>query len=148
MNLIIDIGNTLAKLALFNVEELVLIEKVTHEHVVNRALQLIAIHNIKQGILSSVIVLNKQQIEKISKRISLLELQASVKVPFKNNYGTPDTLGVDRIALVAAAVHQFPEQNVLVIDAGSCITYDFVNARGDYFGGAIGFKTQQFKYFS
>jgi len=137
MNLIIDIGNTLAKLALFNNEELVLIEKVTHEHFVNRALQLIAKHDIKQGILSSVILLKKEQIEKISKRISLLELQASVEVPFKNNYRTPNTLGVDRIALIAAAVCQFPNQNVLVIDAGTCITYDFVNSSGEYFGGAI-----------
>src|SRR5210317_1848025 len=137
MNLIIDIGNTLAKLALFNNEELVLIEKVTHEHFVNRALRLIAKHDIKQGILSSVILLKKEQIEKISKRISLLELQASVEVPFKNNYRTPNTLGVDRIALIAAAVCQFPNQNVLVIDAGTCITYDFVNSSGEYFGGAI-----------
>ena len=52
-------------------------------------------------------------------------------------YKTPNTLGVDRIALVAGAVKQFPDKNVLVIDAGTCITYDFVSSDATYLGGAI-----------
>ncbi|MCV6629972.1 MAG: type III pantothenate kinase, partial [Flavobacteriaceae bacterium] len=50
---------------------------------------------------------------------------------------TPNTLGIDRIALVSAAYAKYPNQNVLVIDAGSCITYDILSANGDYLGGAI-----------
>ena len=58
-------------------------------------------------------------------------------MPFKNDYDTPHTLGVDRLALMAAAVDQYPKSNVLVIDAGSCITYDFMDANQNYLGGAI-----------
>ncbi|MDA9313033.1 type III pantothenate kinase, partial [Vicingaceae bacterium] len=50
---------------------------------------------------------------------------------------SPDTLGKDRIAAVAGAQGQFPNQNTLVIDAGTCVTYDFLTAEGDYLGGAI-----------
>ncbi len=137
MNLIIDIGNTRTKLALFKDEELFHIEIVTQNDFEKRALSLIDKHFIKKGILSSVIFLEKDRIAEISQKIDLLELHSEVDVPFKNNYGTPKTLGVDRIALVAAAINDFPEQNVLVIDAGTCITYDYVSAKKEYFGGAI-----------
>ena len=52
-------------------------------------------------------------------------------------YETVETLGVDRIALVAAAVKKYPKRNVLIIDAGTCITFDFVNDQSEYLGGAI-----------
>jgi type III pantothenate kinase len=58
-------------------------------------------------------------------------------MPFKNLYKTPETLGLDRLALASAAVQQYPKTNTLVIDAGTCITYDFVDANAHYFGGAI-----------
>jgi type III pantothenate kinase len=59
------------------------------------------------------------------------------KFPFSNLYDTPETLGVDRMILAAGAVLQFPAQNRLVIDAGTCITYDFVNDADQFLGGAI-----------
>jgi type III pantothenate kinase len=58
-------------------------------------------------------------------------------MPFINSYATPKTLGVDRIALVSASVDQFPDNNVLIIDAGTCITYDFITDENVYLGGAI-----------
>lgn len=58
-------------------------------------------------------------------------------VPFFNNYGSPRSLGVDRIALAAAAAVNYPKKNVLVIDAGTCITFEFKNANDEYLGGAI-----------
>lgn len=137
MNLIIDIGNTRAKLALFKDNKLFHIENVTHDAFENSALSLIEKYPIRRGIISSVIFLKKAQMEKISSKINLIELHSGLNFPFKNKYGTPKTLGVDRIALVAAAIHEFPKQNVLVIDAGTCITYDFVSAEKEYFGGAI-----------
>lgn len=137
MNLIIDIGNTRAKLALFKDNKLFHIENVTHDAFENSALSLIEKYPIRRGIISSVIFLKKTQMEKISSKINLIELHSGLNFPFKNKYGTPKTLGVDRIALVAAAIHEFPKQNVLVIDAGTCITYDFVSAEKEYFGGAI-----------
>ena len=61
----------------------------------------------------------------------------TTNLPFKNLYSTPKTLGIDRIALVCASVGEFPDNNVLIIDAGTCITYDFINSKNEYLGGAI-----------
>src|SRR5699024_3101321 len=58
-------------------------------------------------------------------------------VPYKNLYESPETLGIDRIALAAAAVYTYPRQNVLVVDCGTCITYDLVTEQQEYLGGAI-----------
>ncbi len=60
-----------------------------------------------------------------------------IKLPFKLDYHTPQTLGADRIAAVAAAFNLFSSKNVLVIDAGTCITYDFLDKNAIYHGGAI-----------
>ena len=57
--------------------------------------------------------------------------------PFKNNYATPKTLGIDRMVLAAGATLQFQGQNRLIIDAGTCVTYDFVDQNDIYLGGAI-----------
>jgi type III pantothenate kinase len=67
----------------------------------------------------------------------VINLDVSTKVPFQNHYKSPETLGVDRIALVSAAVKNYKEHNVLIIDAGTCITYDFINRENKYLGGAI-----------
>ena len=61
----------------------------------------------------------------------------SLPFPFESNYATPATLGDDRLALVAAAVKKYPKQNCLIIDAGSCLTFDLLTAKGVYLGGAI-----------
>jgi type III pantothenate kinase len=66
-----------------------------------------------------------------------LVVSSTIKLPFKNLYKTPKTLGVDRIGLVVSAVKKYRNSNVLVIDAGTCITYDFVNEKSEYLGGAI-----------
>ncbi|MGK4566100.1 type III pantothenate kinase [Flavobacterium sp. 3HN19-14] len=57
--------------------------------------------------------------------------------PFQNDYETPLTLGIDRMVLAAGATLQFPNRNRLVIDAGTCVTYDFVDENNHYLGGAI-----------
>jgi len=57
--------------------------------------------------------------------------------PFENLYETPETLGIDRMVLSAGAVLSFPNKNRLVVDAGTCITYDFIDAHDRYHGGAI-----------
>lgn len=57
--------------------------------------------------------------------------------PFQNEYETPATLGIDRMVLAAGAVLKYPSQNRLVIDAGTCITYDICNQNDVYLGGAI-----------
>src|SRR5690606_15055978 len=64
-------------------------------------------------------------------------LTAQTALPIALNYHTPHTLGMDRIAAAVGAWHRFPDQNVLVIDAGSCVTYDLVTAAGFFEGGVI-----------
>jgi type III pantothenate kinase len=59
------------------------------------------------------------------------------KFPFNNFYASPATLGIDRMILASGAVLQFPKKNRLVIDAGTCITYDFIDSNDNYLGGAI-----------
>src|SRR5699024_11592030 len=66
-----------------------------------------------------------------------IRLSPDVPVPFKNRYQSPQTLGLDRIALAAAAVTKYPHKNILVIDAGTCVTYDIITADKEYLGGAI-----------
>jgi type III pantothenate kinase len=93
--------------------------------------------HLKAGLVSAVGRLPKPHLAKISKDIKLHELSYKSKLPFVNLYETPKTLGVDRMGLVSAAIKHYPNKNVLVIDAGTCITYDFVNDKGEYLGGAI-----------
>ena len=58
-------------------------------------------------------------------------------VPIVNAYDTPETLGQDRLAAAVGAVALCPDENLLIIDAGSAVTYDFVSAQGRYEGGNI-----------
>ena len=94
-------------------------------------------HEISTGIMSNVASISDSKLKKIKNLVQIHIISSLTEVPFKNLYKTPETLGVDRIALVAGAVTQFSGHNVLVIDAGTCITFDFVNSEGEYIGGAI-----------
>jgi len=137
MNLIIDVGNTRIKIAIFENGKLVHNETITKEKFEIRTIDLVKKYKCTNAIISSVASIKKTQTAKLSAEINLIELNRSTKVPFKNEYSTPKTLGVDRIALVSSAISKFPNQNVLIIDAGTCITYDFIDSKGSYLGGAI-----------
>ena len=137
MNLIIDVGNTRVKLAVFENSKLIHNESIKGEDLENTINAILKKYRFNAGIFSSVGTVNKAEILKIKSRINLIELNSSTKIPFENKYSTPKTLGVDRIALISSAITKYPNENVLVIDAGSCITYDFINSKGEYFGGAI-----------
>jgi len=137
MNLIIDVGNTRVKLAVFKSSKLVHTESITKENLVKQAILFLKKFDCTNAIISSVGSIKKSQIDALRAEINLLELNSTTKIPFINNYSTPKTLGVDRIALVSSAISNFPNKNVLVIDAGTCITYDFVDSLGIYSGGAI-----------
>jgi len=138
MNLIVDVGNTFIKLAVFSKDALVnKIVCLNQEF----ATTLLGVSEMFPGIthcvVSSVGVFSKEYIDLLEKSYDLLVLTNETKVPFINDYGTPLTLGVDRIALASAAAIKFPKKNVLIIDAGSCITYDFLSDKNHYKGGAI-----------
>ena len=137
MNLVIDIGNTQVKTALFKENKLFKKETFSKNEIVKSLKNISNNYIISKAILSNVSNIDELILNKIKKLFEIIQLNYNTKVPFNNFYKTPQTLGVDRIALVAAAVNQFPNKNVLIFDAGSCITYDFVNTKKDYFGGAI-----------
>lgn len=137
MNLIIDVGNTRIKTAVFDDSKMIHNESLTNDSFVSEAKKIIKKYKCTSAIISSVGSVNKSQIDELRAEISLIELDYNTKVPFLNKYTTPKTLGVDRIALVSSAISTYPNKNVLIIDAGTCITYDFVNNEGNYYGGAI-----------
>jgi len=137
MNIIIDIGNSRIKIAVFNGRELIHNEIFTSEMFIENTITIIEKYQCKNAIISSVGSLKKSDLKVLNSKINLIELNSDTKIPFKNNYATPKTLGVDRIALVSSAVSSFPNKNVLIIDAGTCITYDFIDRDGCYLGGAI-----------
>jgi len=137
MNLIIDVGNTLVKIAIFKHKELIFKDTFVKEQLVSSLQKIISYHPVQHAILSSVNSLQEDDILAIKQMFPLIILDYHTKIPFFNKYKTPATLGVDRIALIAGAVTEYPGKNVLVIDAGSCITYDFVTRDKDYYGGAI-----------
>ena len=94
-------------------------------------------NKIDQAIISSVANISDFDLMKIQGLFSLVFLSQATEVPFINEYVTKNTLGVDRMALASAAVLKYPNSNVLVVDAGSCITYDFINDQGVFKGGSI-----------
>jgi type III pantothenate kinase len=138
MNLIIDVGNSFVKLAIFSGGDLKYKTTVELVSIVSEVKNLKQEFNlIESAIISSVGRLNARDLKTISKYFNLIVLDSSTKIPFKNLYKTPTTLGVDRIALVCASMINYASTNVLIIDAGTCITYDFINAKNEYLGGAI-----------
>ncbi|GAA4814481.1 type III pantothenate kinase [Litoribaculum gwangyangense] len=138
MNLIIDIGNSLAKIALFKDGKLKRKEIVGIQDIFDFVTDIKNKYpSIKNAIISSVGKLKKSDFVKLNDLFYLLVLGSETHLPFNNLYDTPKTLGVDRMALVSASVYKFPKNNVLIIDAGTCVTYDFITSNNDYIGGAI-----------
>ncbi|MEO2063178.1 MAG: type III pantothenate kinase [Christiangramia sp.] len=138
MNLVLDAGNTRVKLAVFQQDEILEKAICSSENFFEISGELFQKYpGIGQGIVSNVGKLPENMLEKLPENIKMLHLDGEIKLPFRMKYTTPQSLGKDRIALIAAAVQQYPGKNVLVIDAGTCITYDFKNSREEYLGGAI-----------
>jgi len=135
MNLVIDIGNTQGKAAVFLRETL--LEKVffSREEIQPVIQKFYREYPIKKGMISSVAGLDENISAMIRSNYDFIFLGPDTKVPFENHYKTPKTLGVDRIALMSAASVQYPKHSVLVIDAGTCITYDLLTEENKYFGG-------------
>ncbi len=140
MNLIIDLGNTFSKIAICDNPDCIGIEIKKYTSLKKNDLQKIKLKhpNIKKSILSSVINHNKELANFLSNNFSnFIELNSNTKLPVENQYKTKHTLGNDRIALVVGANKLFPDTNILVIDTGTAITYDFINTKNQYTGGNI-----------
>ena len=137
MNLVVDIGNNFFKLGIFENSNLVFsffdkndkidveIEKIIRNY---RKITSALISNVSSVKIND--ILNKLNIK-------IYELDSTFIFPFKLNYKTPESLGNDRLALAAAATILFPNSNNLVIDAGTCITIDFIDNNNHFMGGSI-----------
>ncbi|PIF05855.1 MAG: type III pantothenate kinase [Draconibacterium sp.] len=138
MNLVIDIGNTRTKFSVFNRGE-VLITVPVEEFDPGHVDILLDEHpGLNQAILASVKEYSPQLREKLQQKFDLfIELDENTPLPIENLYQSKNTLGKDRIAAVVGAFDLYPGENVLVIDAGTAITYDFINELGQYLGGNI-----------
>ncbi|SHI92919.1 type III pantothenate kinase [Arenibacter nanhaiticus] len=138
MNLVVDAGNTFVKLAVFEKTKEVSFQVFALEDFCKKSKEIFKVYpEISHAIVSSVGFLSEKEIAMLSVFCKVHVLSHQSKVPFKNSYATPQTLGVDRMALAAAAFYFNPAGNTLVIDAGTCLTYDMVNDYGEYLGGAI-----------
>ena len=137
MNLVIDIGNTAAKIAVF--DETKLVETIYGDnHSLAELPDIAKKYPLQKGILASVITLTDEvQAQMGALGIKILHVGADTPIPIINLYKTPQTLGMDRLAAVIAANELCPGKDLLVIDAGTCITYDFIDATGKYRGGNI-----------
>jgi type III pantothenate kinase len=135
-NLVIDIGNTLTKIAVFGQDELL---HAGHYSAVDAGvlLNLIDQYQVNKAIISSV----KKEIESwrsaLNAKVDLKYFNVEMTAGIRNQYKTPETLGLDRLAAVIGANQLYPGKGSLVIDAGTAITYDWIDAEGNYFGGSI-----------
>ncbi|WP_447635876.1 type III pantothenate kinase [Flavobacterium microcysteis] len=138
MLLAIDVGNTRIKGAVFEndtiLEQFIFLKKDFKKNIENilKKFQSVAFLTV-----ASVGSLDKNDFLGFGERLKVHFISHEDSFPFINLYETPKTLGMDRMVLAAGAVLQFPGQNRLVIDAGTCITYDFVDENDNYLGGAI-----------
>jgi type III pantothenate kinase len=138
MNLIIDVGNSFLKIAVFDENRLIEKRTLTELDLVEQCMQLLSLYpDLDFAIISSVGNLSEHNFTFLRKHFKVHLLSHTSFLPFKNNYETQETLGVDRLALASAACLSYPNSNVLVIDAGTCITYDFLHGKNGYMGGGI-----------
>ena len=138
MILVVDVGNTRIKAAVFEgatLFEIFVFSKTELKKNIENILK--NFEKISDMVISSVGDVEKLSFLQYNKVLNVHFLSHEHSFPFHNCYATPTTLGIDRMVLAAGATLQFPNQNRLVIDAGTCVTYDFVDEKNNYLGGAI-----------
>lgn len=141
MNICIDIGNSRSKIGFFKgstLIETVILEKNKFEDFsryfpgdINRDGQSKVL-----CIIASVRA-KFPELNPLMELCDVIYLGHATPLPFQNNYSSPETLGNDRLAAVAGAHFLFPGKDVLIIDAGTALTFDFISAGGKYIGGSI-----------
>jgi type III pantothenate kinase len=134
MNATIDIGNTRCKIGFFENDRLARLET---NILPEQAPDFLARDDVSSVIISSVGKDMSQLVEELGGRYRVILLAHTTPLPIVLDYESKETLGTDRIAAVAGAFHLYGGNNCLVIDVGSCITYDIITSEGFYKGGAI-----------
>jgi type III pantothenate kinase len=135
--LTLDVGNTSVRIGIFSGDILTGVIALDPKHLSRSRLQsLLKTRTFSACIISSVTPVPAALLRLLRKHMKVLRLSSRLKLPLRNAYRTPSTLGNDRLACIAGAYRLFPRIPVLVIDAGTCIKYDIINA-GTYYGGSI-----------
>lgn len=138
MNLCIDQGNSRTKVALMTDEGKMINHFIYKQFSSTEVERLFDLYDITDSIISSVVNIEAAVVNTLHRRSRHFVLfDHMTPVPIVNKYDTPSTLGQDRLAAAVGARSLCPEENLLIIDAGSAITYDFVSAEGEYMGGNI-----------
>ena len=138
MNLVIDVGNSHIKLGVFVRGALKHVESTTEKEFTGRIKEIFNRYpEIEHAALASVGNLERWTRDVVAVFCEVHVVSPLTRVPYLNAYATTQTLGADRMALATAAFYHAYKGNILVIDAGSCITYDLVNDIGEYMGGGI-----------
>ena len=135
MNLSVDIGNTSTRIGLFEAKHLIQTTSIEN-HSLKSIQNFVAKQKISSVIISSVKEMDSDTLSILDYYKGIL-LSEKTRVPIKNQYKTPSTLGKDRLAAVVGAYSLYPEKDIIVFDAGTCLTVDFVNKKGEYIGGRI-----------
>lgn len=136
MNLAIDIGNTNSKIALFE-NNIILETKIYKKFSGEQLIELYKSFKFNNAILSAVGNYDLKIYELDLELNNFVELSHKTPLPIKNLYKSPETLGNDRLAAVVGANNIFPSNTVLVIDAGTAMTFDIITDNAEYMGGNI-----------
>lgn len=134
-NLCLDIGNTRWKAGVFNGESLETLQVFDSQHAVEKIKALLYNHSIEHTIFSTVNQISEEVLQDLQAHTQVLELNHKTQLPIQSKYETPQTLGPDRIAAVMGIFGVF--EQALVIDVGTCITYDVLTNGNIYQGGNI-----------
>ncbi len=137
MNLIIDNGNTRTKLGVFDEESLLDVKVWQGKWGLRKLRRLLKEYAIDWIALSSTGRIPKRVAGFLAAQPNFMELTADTPLPIRNLYKSPKTLGKDRVAAVVGAYRLYPAKSSLVVDAGTCITYDIIDSEGTYHGGNI-----------
>ncbi len=135
MNLVIDIGNTRVKAALFKENNLFKLN--TYSSVSDVLLDFDFINQAKNAVVASVVNGLEQYYKELELKLPTLIFTSVTKIPLVNLYQSPSSLGSDRVLASVGAFYLYQKTNVLVIDAGTCIKYNFTNSKNEYLGGGI-----------
>ncbi len=139
MNLVLDFGNTRAKVAKVEQGEIVAVEAFEYDQEAKVEAFIMQVNAYDGIILASVVDIESQPLKNIIASLPQkpLILSHQTPIPIENSYESPETLGLDRLAAAVGAYNNYPNCNVLVIDIGTAITYDLLSSSGIYLGGNI-----------
>jgi type III pantothenate kinase len=134
--LVLDFGNTALKAIMFRDGE-VFAQTVLEAPTTEEILAFATSKPVKYAILGSVVDHSPNLIEETAPLFPLVILGPDTPTPITNGYDSKESLGYDRIAASVEGWQLFPDAPVLAIVAGTCITYNIVDAKGNFLGGAI-----------